>query len=773
MTADEAIALLHQILNTAEPKVQLNDTQLKVFRLIWSEAPYGAIAKATGYDYDYVKQVSSKLWQLLSKVLNQPVSRRNLQTVFQQCAQSYAQSLAPEPLALQAVQSQPVLSQLAPPQAVLHNLPVANYSSLVGREAETARLLNFFSFQHPAHCISIEGLGGMGKTTLALSIAYRFLQSPGAFNAIIFTSAQSQRLTAAGVLPRLQPDCNLRDIFRAIAHTLHCPDLLLQPFAAQLAQIQLQLSHQRTLLIIDNLETIEDWQSILAFLYDLPMTVKVLLTSRQQTPFPSITLEPLSEPESVYLIQNQLAIKGIDLHQARLHQLQQQTSGIPAAIVYAVGLVASGYPLAASAVARGDYAHFYFESSLRALKPSAAYDLFMAFALFPDSAVPDAIAAVAAVMEPQAMIQGLATLQQLSLIVQQNGRYAMLPLTREYAIAALSAEPEFQALAHNRRVQWYLTFAELHGGKDWRDWQNYSSLEQEWNTLQAVVEWCIADDRYLEVCQFWQKIRCYSHAQGYRSDRLTCWATRLDWTDWLIQAAEQRHDWTIAAEVLFDRAWTLTLLGQAHHLEAAEPLFVKAWSYCRDADLAFQIDLAIHVAVWQIQRQQFPEALCWLKDVETLLNAVSSLETTADHTADPTANQRLWIQWHYYHGEIDYKMADYNQAHIHFSQALEQAQALDWQRVIFLIKDWLAHIALKAGDLPRARLLLEEGLQIAQAQDDSCRIAFCMRSLAQLEQAQGNQPLARHWADHAKQQFEQLGMIVEARETVELLQGLH
>ncbi|MBW4659059.1 MAG: ATP-binding protein [Drouetiella hepatica Uher 2000/2452] len=739
MTADEAIALLHQILDAAEQKPQLSDTQLKVFHLIWLGERYDAIADTMDYQPDYIKQVSSKLWKLLSKALNQPVSRRNLQTVFQQ----YDQALrSAEP------QSSPV-----------HNLPVVNYSALIGREAETDRLLNFLSFEHPAHCISIEGLGGMGKTTLALSIAHRLLQS-GEFKAIVFTSAKPDRLTAAGVLPRLQSDRSLQDIFRAIAQILQCPALLLQPFDEQLAQIQVQLSRQRTLLVIDNLETVEDWQSILAFLYDLPIAVKVLLTSRQQTPFPAVALAPLLEFESINLIQNQIYGKGLNLNATVIRQLYHQTCGIPAAIVYAVGLIASGYPIVSSAVATGDYAHFYFESSIVLMRNSAVHNLFMALALFPGSAVREAIAYVADVIDGQTVTQGLAKLQQLSLINQQDGRYDMLPLTREYAIAEL--KPDFEAGAYDRRVEWYLTFAETHGGKDWRDWQNYSPLEQEWNNLQEVIEWCIASDRYVEVCQFWQKVRCYSHAQGYRSNRLTCWATRLDWTDWLIQAAEQRQDRAMAADVLFDRAWTLTLMGQSHHLQAAESLFAKAWEYRNHTDVSFQIDLAIHVAVWQIEQQQFLVASQWLQDAETLLSASS----------DAAVYQRLWTQWHYYQGEIAYKTQGYPQAQVHFQQALCQAEAIDWRRVIFLTKDWLADVALKQGNFSEARLLMEAGLQVAQENDDDCRSAFCMRSLACLEQTQGDRSVAHRWAEEARQLFEQLGMQVEAEETSELLQKL-
>jgi cytochrome c-type biogenesis protein CcmH/NrfG len=61
---------------------------------------------------------------------------------------------------------------------------------------------------------------------------------------------------------------------------------------------------------------------------------------------------------------------------------------------------------------------------------------------------------------------------------------------------------------------------------------------------------------------------------------------------------------------------------------------------------------------------------------------------------------------------------------------------------------------------------------MAQANQDECRLAFCQRSLARLEAARGNGAIAEQWAISARQQFERLGMLTEARETEDLLQTL-
>lgn len=772
MTVEEALAIVERIL----PQGRLSKIQAEILRQSWEGKSYTDIALASDYDAGYIKDVGSHLWQLLSKVLGEKVTKHNFRGVLQRFIQREAASAQSAP--------QPSTSPLilpSTPATIAHNLPVRDFSRIVGRDRELAQLLEALTFDCPTHCISIEGIGGMGKTTLALSAAYHYLPSTSTttnlesnsplnltptFEAIIFTSAKQERLTSQGVLPRLKPERSLRDIFRAIARTLKRPDILLMDFEEQIEQIQDSLNRQPTLLIVDNLETLEDWRSILAFLYDLPSTVKVVITSRQQFSFQAIRLEPLPSTESFSLIEQQAQSKRVVLGPADVQALHHYTSGVPAAIVYAVGQLAAGYPVqhlpSRLTLAVGDYAHFYFQSSMSLLQGTLPHYLLMSLALSPGSASPEAIAHIAGSDNLTQSMEGLAQLQQLSLVNHQSGRYSILALTREYALAELTTHPNFEQAARNRWINWFLSYVQQHGGKDGKEWQEYPLLDQEWDNLQAVIEWCMASDRYDEMRQLWQQVNSYTHTQGYRQNRLNVWNTRLDWADWLIQAAEQRQDWFTALEVMLDQGWTLTLLAQPRHLEQAHTLYQKAWELRHHQSLNFQAELAINIAVLRIQERQLPEATQWLQQAQQLLN----------HAETEIAMPRSQIQIWYYQGEVAYKTAHYNQARSLFQQVLTQAEQLNWQRAIFLAKDWLADIAIHQQQFSTAQQLLEEGLQVATANQDACRVAFCERSLARLEKARGNGAIAQQWATTAKQRFEGLGMLTEAKETAVLLQTL-
>ncbi|MGF1672170.1 MAG: hypothetical protein ACFCUV_00600, partial [Rivularia sp. (in: cyanobacteria)] len=315
-------------------------------------------------------------------------------------------------------------------------------------------------------------------------------------------------------------------------------------------------------------------------------------------------------------------------------------------------------------------------------------------------------------------------------------------------------------------VNWYLEFAQQHGGKDWREWQDYQHLQQEWDNLTEVIEWCIKDDRYRDLCQLWRNVKCYTYSLAYRQNRLTDWEGPLLWLEWLAQAAISRQNLAIAAEMLGDRAWKLTLMGQEEHLTVADNLFSQAWELREHLILDMQIDLAIHIGVWHIQKQEFLTATNWLNAAQNLLDnsnnsQINSLSAT-----------RLSLHILYYQGEINYKTGNYQTSKALFKQIFEQAQLINWRRASFLAKDFLADIAIKQGKLNQAQNYLTELLQIAESNQDKCSRAYTKRSLASLEEKLGNLNIAKRWVNEAIKDFETLGMHRELTESQELLQAI-
>jgi hypothetical protein len=170
------------------------------------------------------------------------------------------------------------------PVAPHHNLPQPDYVAFVGRQKELDWVIQRLSAERTWQMV-ITGIGGVGKSTLALAIAhyyrehYNALASENRFEAIIWTSAKEEVLTVmgrkqsalAGLISR-----TLEDIYTTIAQTLKREDITRAiSLEEQNRLVQKALSSQRTLLIVDNIESIDD-ERVKTFLRNLPVSTKSL-----------------------------------------------------------------------------------------------------------------------------------------------------------------------------------------------------------------------------------------------------------------------------------------------------------------------------------------------------------------------------------------------------------------------------------------------------------------------------------------------------------------
>jgi LuxR family glucitol operon transcriptional activator len=329
----------------------------------------------------------------------------------------------------------------------------------------------------------------------------------------------------------------------------------------------------------------------------------------------------------------------------------------------------------------------------------------------------------------------------------------LLPLTREYALVELATQTTLEQDIRKRWVDWYTNFSTVYGDTDWKEWHlDYGHLEVEWENLQAVVEWCIAKHEYETVRSLWRQIKGYAHVRGY-------WDDRLDWSDWLIHAAEQRT----AVEIMGDRGRTLTLMGQPQCLVEATCLLQQAWNLRDFQDLLHQLELATSLAILHIRQHQFSPAQHWLDQEKALLEQMH----LPDHE-----HQRQWVHIYYYEAELRFHAKAYDLSKALYQKALELSQAAGWQRATIAIQNWLAEIAIAQNELTEAQSLLEQGLPVAERHQDPRSIAFHKRSFAHLEKRRGNIKQALRWAVEAHEGFENLRMLPEAQETEELIQSL-
>lgn len=761
---------------TGEP---LSDIHQKLLELILKGNKLKDI-QISGYAESTVQRVfCPKLWEVLSDTLGQKIRFNTVSLALEKLLQQEKQSLdgLGNPHYSSRSTKTDTQQNLVFPvtnlqKAIPHNLPSPSCTTFIGRESEIDRLLQLLAHDHSAHLISVDGIGGVGKTTLVLEAAYRCLQASASgqnqqpeipvFDAIIFTSAKEFLLTPFGFLRSIAPKRTLKDIFRQIARVIDDLDITGTSFEEQVDLIHDALSCRRTLLIVDNLETVHDQQDVLGFLYELPLTVKAVITTREQIIFVPVRLASMIETDGLSLIQTEADLKGVNLTREESLQLFQVTGGIPIGITYAVGQIANGYSvpevLHNISKATGDVARFCFESSVQALQGAPAHQLLMTLALFPNTAHQEALIRIGCPeCRSDVIYKELARLRSLSLVRQDNDRYSMLPLTREYALAELSNNPEFAQTVRERWLTWYTSFTAAFNINDALSWQqhNFHDLFEEWPNLQAVMEWCQVQNRYEAAKDLWEKLRSFTQLIGRHVTRLGFWDDRMAWTAWLIQAAEQRADWPSASQFMHDYAWTLVSLSKPKQLEEAEEVLMRAWNLRQHQSLTFHIELARTCAQLKIEQYQFEEAEVWLKRATEVASQSAGQEQTQ--------LQQL-TQIYYSYGEIAFKSEKYDQAEEYFNTALDYAQENEWTRAAFMIKNWLADIAIQKNDVEKAERLLLEGLGVAEANQDRTRLAYCQQSLASLYQNKGELDIALFWIEKAMENFETLGMVPEVQE---------
>ena len=589
----------------------------------------------------------------------------------------------------------------------LHNLPITDHSNFVGQQDKLNQLLELLSFDNSAHVIIIEGVGGIGKTSLVLAGAYRCLaasqdrqKSPEIphFAAIIFTSAKQEQIVGIQISPRQKQERSLQDIFRAILRTLDGLDTFPGNFEEQWYLVREKLNNQPTLLIIDNLETCGEQQEVLAFIGELPPTVKVILTSRVRFGLGvCLHLDCLGIEDGKQLLRQQGQEKALQLKEEHLQQLYERTGGHPLAIVYTIGQVAVygvASTLATQVLSQSarDIAQFCFEDLTKALRGQSAHRLLMSLALFSQSASLDAITEIALPGVGINALEAMAQLHQLCIIQQTGERYQWHQLTKEYALAELQAHPEFEQLVRERWLNWYWQFSSLYATAHWRRWQEYELLEKEWPNLQGVMAWCIDCDRYEDVKRLWQNLKGYTYLRGH-------WQERIIWLDWLLKKAQQREEQFAIAEVLLDKACTLTLMGQPEHLTEAENLFAQTDHFKDYQDLEFQLELVISKAILAISQNQLNKALNWLNESQTCLKPESQEEPDYQHQL---------MRLNYYKAFIFYKQGEYQQAQNLYRKALQKAEEVGWQQMKVYSLNWLADIAIRAGNWENATDFLHQ-----------------------------------------------------------------
>ncbi len=395
-----------------------------------------------------------------------------------------------------------------------HNLPVQT-TSFVGRERELAALADHLADPN-VRLLTILGLGGMGKTRLALAVAaaqLNALHAPRLFShGVIFVSL-ARLETADQLVPAIAEAVNLRFLAGS----------------EQKTQLLDYLRQKAMLLLLDNFEHLRAQASLVDEILRAGARIKILVTSREKLnpqaeqlfliggmdlPTPEQAADetankPLSEYSAIQLFCARARRVRPDFvltaeKQRYVLDICRLVHGMPLGIVLATAWLGAFSPaeIAAEIRANLDFLASEMEDmperqrSLRAafnhawrLLPEQHRDVFLRLSIFRGGFTRAAAQTVAS-----ASLRDLQALVNKSLLaVSLDGRHEVHELLRQFASEKLAEAPEIEAAMRDRQSAYYCNFLREQS-ENWhtaRQLETLAGVTSESDNVQRAWQWAL------------------------------------------------------------------------------------------------------------------------------------------------------------------------------------------------------------------------------------------------------------------------------------------
>ena len=637
-----------------------------------------------------------------------------------------------------------------------HNLPQRNYGRFIGRQTELAKLTQLLLPNSRHFLVTLDGIGGVGKSTLALECAHRLreqatdqAQTDG-FAAIILVSAKRTLLTAGGIQQREQTFSTLSDLYRAIGIVLEQPGILQSDAEQRRGQIERALTAQRTLLIVDNLETVDD-DELLTFLRELPIPTKAIITTRHRIDIAyAIRLAGMPKDDALALMAIEAARKNVALPVDHADDLYRRTGGIPLAIVWSIGLMSLGHGVEAVLRRLGsghsDIARFCFTESVAGLQSSDTERLLLALSLFDASVSRVMIGEVAGLGSDEiGRDDGLALLEQLSLVNKEGDRFSLLPLTRTFATEVLRERAE---LEQELRNLWIANLTVIcHSLSSQKSWylRDRKLIKNEGHHLVTLANWCLANGRLDVILQIYGTLASFYNMQGQWVERVQLGTICLDY-------AKLIGDQKSIAIVQLIIAWVFEKQGRFSELETSLTEAIDAAVSLGDIGLQCQGLLQFSKSLRH--RGNFASAFDYCQRAYVLLEQPNiDYEKTGFLKADIA----------YELGGIERDRGNWYAAKDYFLKARSVISADSSNTDIILDRVWgiqgqIAFLEHKLGNLDNAAILYHQALQYCRDIGNKGTLTTLLLRLASLEEERKNLSSSLQYAEEAIAWSRQLDM---------------
>lgn len=628
--------------------------------------------------------------------------------------------------------------------SVLHNLPQPDYEKFIGREIELEQIHQLLLPDHRSWVITIEGIGGIGKSALALEVAHSYLcqydklQKEKRFEAIIWITAKQIILTGGGKIRRSSPLCTLKEIYTTIGVTLDRGDIINAHGTVQDHLVRQALTQQRTLLIIDNLETVDDKESVIVFIQEIPHPTKVIVTTRHRidvADYCPIRLDVITQKDAMQLIEDTAKRKGVRLAANESKQLYHQIGGVPLAITWSVAKISFGSYTVERVLKLlreeppSDIIQFCFEKALEQIKEKPAYTLLLALSLFAEDASREALGKIVNLTEEFDLDDGLAILEKLSLINKSEGRFSLLPLIKGFANRRLKENTIIEKSLRSSFISYFQEFCQKFGGEEFC---LYSNIEMEFKNIQLALEWAYQSKMWKEVGDLVTNLAHFMDKQGL-------WGELIDYAELAVEAGRELNDNQLIMEhKIFSLGWVKAI--RLRELDAGLFSIEEGKKLAKKEGNNYQYARALRNKGHVFQKKgEYDKA-------ESLLQ--QSLAIWRD-IKEPRWEIRTLGSL----GENELECKNLVKAEKYCSEALEKSKQHEETELMALNLSRLSHISLKKDNFEKARSNAQKAIEVYKQLHMIYDTAPCYFLLATSEYSLGNIQKAKNHVDKACELF--------------------
>ncbi|HZN72007.1 MAG TPA: NB-ARC domain-containing protein [Micromonosporaceae bacterium] len=572
----------------------------------------------------------------------------------------------------------------APLRERRHNLPAR--TELIGRAFELERVIQGLMSRSPIVCI--DGIGGIGKTSLAVEVAHKTLTSGNALGIehVVWVSCR-------------EAEANLEHLLSTIARVLDYPSANKASPEQKTSSIQQLLRENRVLVVVDNFEEVRD-DSVERFLRSIPEPSKALLTSRHHIPGDTwvISLTGLAASDGIALIRaegvrlNLHAIQAAD--DTVLLRIFSVAGGVPIAIKWAVGQIKQRGQTIDGVIellrsARSNIFEAIFAKSWSLLTRRSRRVL-VTLSILPSPASSDTIRAGSKVHQAD-IEEAVGQLVEMSLVDVAgelgglSRRYSVHPMTRAFANSKLERDPRLRLAIVRRLLRWYLEGART---AEQVGQLGYDQLAAELeNFLHIAIQGFTVD---------WDAATTLSSAARWFLWESGFWPEIVSLSEAGLQQAAARADHVALGRYSKEIAWVRCRQNDYENALIWSSRTREYWKFASVPNLEIA-DLASLGGLIERGRGNREAAKALLTD---------SLEAYREDGRVSVEMLRVLT----YLGELELAKGDLAAAKHWFSETLTSAQEARQQAAVAWSFENLAEVEFAAGNYAGARKLFERGL---------------------------------------------------------------